>query len=256
MTDHKIFSELHHHRGKPLVLGNVWDPVSAKTLESVGYKALGTSSAALAGVFGFQDGESLPFTVLKEQVRLIKDSVSIPLSVDIEGGYSRNPEIVADHVEQLVDLGVGINIEDSVVDGNRSLLAKEKFVQIITTVKKRLQDRGKSIFLNARTDAYILGLDSSLEITLDRARAYEKAGADGLFVPCLIDKEEIQSVLENGSLPLNLLTIPGLPDFDALAEMGVRRISTGNFVYEKMITGLRTIVEQLSNDQSAESLFQ
>ncbi|MFN9998829.1 MAG: isocitrate lyase/phosphoenolpyruvate mutase family protein, partial [bacterium] len=81
-----------HQQSQPLLIGNIWDAKSAQVLEKVGYKAIGTSSAAVANSFGYEDGEQLPFELLIQLAKRVKQVTSLPLSVDIEGGFSRTAE--------------------------------------------------------------------------------------------------------------------------------------------------------------------
>jgi 2-methylisocitrate lyase-like PEP mutase family enzyme len=114
MTTFETFLQLHHNE-TPLLIGNVWDVVSAKAFERGGFKAIATSSAAIAHTWGYEDGEKMPFDLLLKVVERIINNINVPLSVDIEGGYSRDISKIFQNIEKLHELGVvGINIEDSV----------------------------------------------------------------------------------------------------------------------------------------------
>ena len=109
------FQEL-HEQDKPLIIGNVWDAASAKAAEKLNFNAIGTSSAAIASMLGYDDGEQMSFSELLYIVKRILASTTLPLTVDIEAGYSRDPVEIANYIKTLADLGVvGINIEDSIV---------------------------------------------------------------------------------------------------------------------------------------------
>src|SRR5690606_5291210 len=109
------FKQLHQEKSI-LVLGNVWDAQSAKIAQDAGFKALGSSSHAIANILGYEDGEQISVDKILFMVEHIVKAVDIPVSVDFEAGYSDNPEKVAQHVKQLADLGVvGINLEDGKV---------------------------------------------------------------------------------------------------------------------------------------------
>lgn len=95
------FNQLHHQE-KPLLLANVWDVTSAKTAEVRGFDAIGTSSAGMAALLGYEDGEHMPFEILRFMVECIAQSTLLPLSVDIEAGYSRDSSQVLANIEQLV----------------------------------------------------------------------------------------------------------------------------------------------------------
>src|SRR5882762_7244940 len=113
MNRFETFLQL-HHAATPLLLGNCWDVSSAKLLEENGFKAIGTSSAALARSLGYEDGENLPFDLLLETVKRIQQNIAVPLSVDMEKGYGTTNKGILENILKLHDIGVvGINIEDS-----------------------------------------------------------------------------------------------------------------------------------------------
>ncbi len=118
-----------HAGDEPFILGNVWDAKSAQLAEKAGFSAVGISGHAIAENLGFKDGENMSFEELLFIVNRIIKSVSIPVSVDIDGGYARSSAKVNEHIGQLLKMGTaGINIEDSVVnEGKRSLVETEKF---------------------------------------------------------------------------------------------------------------------------------
>lgn len=237
-----------------LLLGNVWDVSSALSCRKLGFKAIGTSSAAVAASLGFEDGEDMPFSDLLLVVKAIRARVDLPLSVDIEGGYARDVADIVCNIKALVDLGVvGINIEDSVVEaGVRRMLAVDEFSRIIGNIKAEMGDR---VFLNARTDAYIMGVDAPFDVTAERLKQYEAAGADGLFVPCIVDAAEIKLLVDIGELPLNVMCMPDLPDFADLKKMGVMRISMGPFAYNMMVAHFERKLGEVLADQSFKPMF-
>ena len=109
-----------------LHIGNIWDTQSALIFEKQNYKALGTSSLAMANSLGFEDGEELSFETLLMIAKQIISTVNIPLTVDIEGGYSRDTNQIIENIISLYEIGVvGVNIEDSIVtNGDRTILPK------------------------------------------------------------------------------------------------------------------------------------
>lgn len=142
-----------HYQNSPLLICNVWDVPSAKLAEKLNFQAMGTSSAAIAATLGYADGEQMAFKELERVVRSIKSATSLPLSVDLEAGYSRDPHKITDHIKCLYDLGVtGLNIEDSVVDGNRHIMESTVFARKLGEIKNLLERQHIDIFLNIRTD--------------------------------------------------------------------------------------------------------
>ena len=118
-----------HQQNQPLLLANVWDASSAQAAQQAGYQALGSSSAAIAAMLGYEDGEEMSFDELFYVVSRIKTVSELPLSVDLEAGYGATTSHIIDNIRRLAHLGVsGINLEDShVVDSTRRLDDAERF---------------------------------------------------------------------------------------------------------------------------------
>lgn len=213
------------HDGKQLLLlANAWDAGSARLIESLGAPAIATSSAGVAWTQGYQDGAQMPPELAIAAARSIARVLSVPLTVDIENGYSSDPRAVADFVQRLVDSGVvGINLEDGCE-------APELMARKIEAIKNATARAGTDIFINARTDLYLHGAASEtgrVEATLARAAIFRAAGADGLFVPGILRADEIRAVAGGTGLPFNVMGYPGLPSATELAGLGVRRLSAG-----------------------------
>ncbi|MDH5827281.1 isocitrate lyase/PEP mutase family protein [Sphingobacterium faecium] len=226
------FSKL-HHQNDLLLLGNVWDAQSAKIAESAGFKALGSSSHAIANSLGYADGEQMPVDELLFIVERIVKSVKIPVSVDFESGYSDDPDQVAKYVKQLVELGVaGINLEDGKVVKSTRTLGKATLLSDKIAAIKALT---KNIFINARTDTYTTKHETALEETLKRAQIYDQAGADGFFVPLAETKVDIEKIVNSTRLPLNLFLTDKLPKAAVLTEIGVKRLSHGAKIYAYLV---------------------
>ncbi|PMH05200.1 isocitrate lyase/PEP mutase family protein [Vibrio splendidus] len=246
-----------HKMEEPLVISNVWDVPSAKIAESVGFSALGTSSAAIANSLGKEDGENIRFKDLLSIVKAIVKSTELPLTVDLESGYGETPEIIAKNIIELVKVGVvGVNIEDSVVvDGERSLRDSALFGKTIEKIKECIHEASFEIFINVRSDVFLLNVEDPLAASIERINRYQQAGADGIFLPCINKKDDIKSVVDCTSLPINVMCLPGLPSFSELKTLGVKRISMGNFVHEAMLASLSSILASIKRDQSFEALF-
>lgn len=115
----RVFHDL--HRQGLLLLANVADAGGARLVERQGSKAVATSSAAVAWSHGYQDGDKLPLALLAGTVESMARVLNVPLTVDIEGGYSDAPEQVAKVVDTVIAAGaVGINIEDGTQPPNSS----------------------------------------------------------------------------------------------------------------------------------------
>jgi 2-methylisocitrate lyase-like PEP mutase family enzyme len=231
-SNYQIFKQLHNNP-EPLLLPNAWDAGSAKNFEASGFAAVATSSAALANALGYDDGEQLSFDELLFVVERICRSVGLPVSVDIEGGHSRNVPQICENIERLVALGVvGVNFEDSAVDGSRKLLDAAAVAETLGELRSFCRERKLEVFINLRTDTYLLDVENRFEETVKRIATYEKAGVDGIFIPFLTNPEETSRLCRKTALPINVMCMPDLPAFDELAKAGVKRISMGPFMYE------------------------
>ncbi len=246
-----------HHQAQPLIVGNVWNVQSARIYEKLNFQAIGTSSAAIAHSLGYEDGEQISFSDLMFIVKKIRRSVFLPLSVDIEFGYGKTANEIAGNIIALEKLGgIGINIEDSFIEnGRRKLNDSLEFSQLLQEVKRILMAHGISIFLNVRCDAFLLNVPNALQNATERAKIYEKAGADGLFLPCITEENAIAKIVSETNLPLNVMCMPDLPDFGTLKKLGVKRISMGNFVNAYAYTAIAEATTKILSEQSFNVLF-
>jgi 2-methylisocitrate lyase-like PEP mutase family enzyme len=186
MNKYETFYQL-HHGDSPLILGNAWNVKSAQLIEQSGYDAIGTSSGAISSSLGYDDGEKIPFEELLYIVKRISACTSVPMSVDLERGYTNDLIELTDNVQKLLDAGVaGLNIEDA--EGEEIYLKK------IYAIKNYLEKTSQKIFVNARTDGFLQKLPSPLELTIKRAKQYFEAGADGLFVTAVSDAAIIKEI--------------------------------------------------------------
>jgi 2-methylisocitrate lyase-like PEP mutase family enzyme len=254
MTIFQDFKML-HKQNVPLYIGNVWDVNSAIMFERKGYKAIGTSSAAIAASLGYKDGENMSFEALFHIVRDIKAKTSLPLTVDLEAGYSRDSNTISRNIIRLSNLGiVGVNLEDSIVIGdNREAVDKNEFSETIKSIKYDLKE--KEVFLNIRTDCFIMGLENALTQTIMRSVLYEAAGADGLFVPCVTHENDIRKIVGSISIPVNVMAMSNLPNFSKLQQLGVKRISSGPFLYNKINEYFDGLLEAIDEHQSFSPVF-
>jgi 2-methylisocitrate lyase-like PEP mutase family enzyme len=225
-----------HDANELFLLPNAWDARSAMLFEQNGYKSVGTSSAAVANSLGYEDGEIMPFTEYLFVVRRILSAIKLPFTVDIETGYGSTNEAVASNIIKLAELGVsGINIEDSALHhGTRQLKDPVQFAALISYVKEKLAQNQLELFINIRTDAYILNVPNKEEETLRRLLIYNEVGAGGIFVPCIVKENDIAEVVKNSRLPVNVMAIPGIPTLSILNKLGVRRVSMGPFMFHKV----------------------
>jgi 2-methylisocitrate lyase-like PEP mutase family enzyme len=254
MNQFETFLQLHRNE-TPLLLANIWDADSARLVEENGFKAIATSSGAMARAAGYDDGQNLPFDLLIDIVKRIQQNITIPFSVDIEKGYSDNSEGIIRNIERLYDIGIsGVNIEDT-APNDKELQPIETFARTIEAVANHLVQKNKSVFINVRTDAFLLKLSNALEETEKRVKVYETTGLNGIFVPFIKKEDDIAAIVKATSLPINVLSMPGLPDFKTLAALGVKRISLGSSLHNAMKKELVNKLQAVQQEQSVRSLF-
>ncbi|MEU9825445.1 isocitrate lyase/PEP mutase family protein [Micromonospora chersina] len=224
MTDRTAAFHALHRPGRPLLLPNAWDHASAAALAARGYPAVGTTSLGVAAAAGKPDGTGATRSENLDLARRLRD-LPVLLTVDIEDGFDDDPAEVAAYVAELAALGaVGVNLEDGRPDG--TLAPVELAAAKIAAVRAAVP----GLFVNARTDAWWLGVPDPLPAGLERIAAYRAAGADGLFVPGAPD-DTVGSLVAEAGLPLNVLHRPGGPDLVALGRLGVARVSTGSLLF-------------------------
>ncbi len=217
------FRDLHYGE-RPLVLPNAWDVPSALAFAAAGFPAIGTTSFGVASGLGRPDGGRATKDANLALARALA-GLSVPVSMDVEDGYSDDPAEVADYTARL---GVaGVNIEDSTAE---RLIAPDAHAAKVAAVKERSPD----LFVNARVDTYWLGQDATVHATLERALAYVDAGADGVFVPGAADPGVLREITARLPVPVNVLVIPAL-GLGELAALGVRRVSTGSLPYRAAV---------------------
>ncbi|HJW94693.1 MAG TPA: isocitrate lyase/phosphoenolpyruvate mutase family protein [Thermoanaerobaculia bacterium] len=233
------FKEL-HEGPHILILPNAWDAVSARIVVNAGAKAVATSSAAVAWAHGYADGNALPVPLLLATLRDITRVVNVPVTADIEAGYSDDPDDVGKTVRALLDAGVaGINLEDG--GGSPDLLC----------AKIEAARRAGPIFINARTDMFLRKQDNALDESIARAKRYTDAGADGIFVPGVTDAAQIETIVRSIALPLNVMARPGVPPAAELQRIGVRRLSGAAWLARAALKSLHdTAAEFLAHGDS------
>ena len=247
MNNYEKFIQLHHQE-KPLIIANAWNVKSARLIEARGYAAIATSSGAIADSLGYPDGEKIPFDELLYVIRRIAASISIPLSVDLERGYTDDLNELNNHIQQLIDLGVaGINLEDA--------QGEDIYLKKLTSVKNYLTKNNQQLFINARTDVFLQKLESPLETTLRRAQLYVEAGADGLFVTGVQDISLVREITSSVTLPVNVVAVPKLASIGALAANGVKRISMAVLLYKATYGYLEKLAGEVQTEQSLAPLY-
>ena len=215
------FREL--HQGEPFIIPNPWDAGSAKVMQALGFKALATTSSGFAFTLGRLDGDAGPDEVLRHTADLAAAS-SLPVSVDLENGYGREPEKAAAAITRAAEAGaVGGSIED--FDPAGEIYDFGHAVERVAAACEAARALSFPFTLTARAENHVRD-NPDLDDTIARLQAFEKAGADVLYAPGLRNGEEIRAVSEATSKPLNVLAHPRL-SMSEVVEAGGQRISVG-----------------------------
>ncbi len=232
-----------HIKGAPLVLFNIWDAGSARIVADAGASAIATGSWAVAAANGYHDGEKLPLDIALHNLKLIVAAVDLPVTMDIESGYGSAPEQLGETVTRVVNTGAaGLNLEDQII-GENTLYAIPDQAARIKACRKSADAAGVSVFINARSDIFFPAgpeaqMEQLLSQVLERANAYQQAGADGLFAPGLVDEAAIKTLCEASPMPVNIMMMPDGPDRETLTRLGVSRISYGPGPYLSAMDGV------------------
>jgi 2-methylisocitrate lyase-like PEP mutase family enzyme len=241
-----------HHADQIFVLPNCWDTLSAVVLKAAGAKAIATTSAGLAWAHGYADGEKLPVDRLIHAVREITRIIDLPVTVDLESGFTDDLGTFATTIEAVIDAGaVGINLEDGIK-------TPELLVSKISVVKEVASRKDIPFFLNARTDVILLSLVSESETVKEvirRGTLYRKAGGDGFFVPGLVQLDKIRTIVESVDLPLNVLATRGVATIPEIEKTGAKRLSVGARLTEAVFGRLNQLATELLHGHSLEGLF-
>jgi 2-methylisocitrate lyase-like PEP mutase family enzyme len=233
------------------VIPNPWDTGTARYLEHLGFKALATTSSGLAFSRGLPDADwAVPRDMVLAHVKEIVAATDLPVNADFESGYAHDPAGVAQNVRLCVDTGVaGLSIEDSTGDKQQPLYELSVAVERIKAARSAIDESHSGVLLTGRAECFLVGHADPLKEAILRLQAYAAAGADVLFAPGIRTREDIQGIVKAVPKPVNVLmsSNTGLKVTD-LAEMGVRRISTGSSLsraaWTAFIGAARTIAQE------------
>lgn len=241
------FREMHH--AGCFLLPNPWDAGSARLLERLGYRALATTSAGYAWSQGQADGQLSRDDTLAH-MRYMAAMSDLPINADFESGFGATPEAVFDSVSLALETGVaGLSIEDSSGDPTQPVRDKAQAVERLQAARAAIDAGGGDTLLVGRAENYFVGRPD-LDDTVERLLAYSQAGADCLYAPGLRTREEIQTVVQAiAPKPVNVLIGWNSElTVEALAELGVRRISIGGALaraaWGGFIDAARRMIEQ------------
>jgi 2-methylisocitrate lyase-like PEP mutase family enzyme len=233
------------HREGCFVLPNPWDLGGIRRLEKAGFKAVASTSAGAAWAMGRDDGDLSRDEVI-EHLRFLCAATDLPVNADFEAGFADEPEDVAANVTLALDTGVaGLSIEDRT---GRSLYESRLAVDRIKAAREAITHSGQDVVLVARSEGLLIGR-TDLAATIERIVAYAEAGADCLYAPGI---KELSAMAELVSAvapkPVNALLLGPEMHVAVLADVGVRRVSTGGGLAAAAWAGfdnaLRLLVEE------------
>jgi 2-methylisocitrate lyase-like PEP mutase family enzyme len=228
-----------HHAPDILVLVNVWDVASARTVAAqAGCTAIATASDPVAAAHGYPDGEHIPVSLMLQTVAQIVAATDLPVTVDLEAGYGD----VDTTVRTAAQIGaVGANLEDRMDPLHDAVPRIQAAVRVADS-------EGVPLVLNARTDAYLHGGghdDQALAEARTRGTAYLDAGASCVFVPGCVDADHLRSLADTfGPGRLSVLGMPGGPSPAELQGLGVARVSFGPFPHRHVMRSLAAAADE------------
>ncbi|MEV7188230.1 isocitrate lyase/phosphoenolpyruvate mutase family protein [Kitasatospora sp. NPDC093102] len=233
----ELFRSLHDDF---LVLPNAWDAGSARLAAEAGATAIATSSGAQSWSQGLADGRSLAKADVLANLERMVAATDLPVSADIENAYAAGADDLRATITQFLATGiVGINLEDSGATDDGPLYGTAAAAERIAAARGAADDAGVDLFINARTDVFLLGVGDEhgrLADVIARGNAYREAGACGLFVPGLLDLAALGTVARDTGLKVNAMWLPGAPAPEQLREAGVSRYSAGTAIAQVAYT--------------------
>ena len=236
------------HEQGCFVLPNPWDVGSARYLQSLGFKALATTSSGAAWSMGYADGD-VPIDTMLEHIRTISAASDVPVNADFLGGFAVEPEDVAENVRRCVETGcAGLSIEDSTGDPARPLFDFDLAVERIRAARAEIDLTGGDTLLVGRAECFLTGHSEPLKEAVRRLTAYAEAGADCLYAPGVRKPDEIATIVKAvAPKPVNVLVGWGSDlTVGQLADLGVRRISVGGAMARSAWGGFQRAAQEIA----------
>jgi 2-methylisocitrate lyase-like PEP mutase family enzyme len=243
----RTFQQL--HGSGCFVIPNPWDVGSALYLQSLGFKALATTSSGFAWSQGHADN-AISRDMALAHLQAMVAATDVPVNADFESGFAKDAAGVEESVRLAVEMGVsGLSIEDSTGDAQQPLFELEVAVERIRAARKAIDAAGGDTLLVGRAECFLVGRPH-LDETIARLKAYGNAGADCLYAPGIATRDDIVTIVAAvAPKPVNLLvgSASALTLAD-IAALGVRRVSVGGALARSawggFIRAAKAIVEQ------------
>ena len=247
---HQRFHDL--HQSGCFVIPNPWDLGSARMMAASGAVALATTSAGFAFTLGRPDMGRVTREESLVHAEAIVRATPLPVSGDFENGFADAPDDVAETIRLAAEVGLsGCSIEDTqMIEGNPAYVF-DLAVDRIRAAADAARSLGRPFILCARADGVMNGV-YDLDEAIRRIQAFEKAGADLLYVPVPPGEAELRRVVRSVSKPVNALPAGSLRQLTVpqFAEMGVRRISLGSLIASVVHAAIAEQMEAIVRDGS------
>ena len=232
------------HESGCFVLPNPWDVGSARLLQHIGFQAVASTSSGYAWSTGRPDHAVGRDDVLQHLSSLC-NAIDLPVNADFESGFAPDPAGVAESVKLAIDAGVaGLSIEDRDASAGEELYDLETAIERVRAARAAIDRSGHDVILVARTEG-LLTDPQAVTRAIERLVAFAEAGADCLFAPGVINKDDIAAMVDAvAPKPLNVIMRPGMV-FSELAELGVRRISVAGALARVAYAAMIQVAEEI-----------
>jgi len=243
----RTFREM--HAAGCFVIPNPWDPGSARYLQSLGFKALATTSSGFAWSRARPDNGITREAALAHLADMVA-ATDLPVNADFEGGFAADATGVAESVRLAVETGVaGLSIEDSTGDAAKPLHDLPVAVERVRAARRAIDKAGGDTLLVGRAECFLVGRPDLAE-TIARLKEYSAAGADCLYAPGIRTREDIAAVVAAvAPKPVNLLI--GWASELTLADvaaLGVRRVSVGGALARSAWGGFTRAAKRIAGE--------
>ena len=231
------------------------DAVSARIVEEAGFRLIWASGLTIATALGHRDSNELSWTQLCAHWEYMAESTNIPILVDADTGFG-NFNNVRMLVKKLSRIEIaGLCIEDKLFPKTNSFIGENQPLANINEFCGKIRagkDTNPLLNIVARTEAFIAG--RGLEEALERAYAYEEAGADAILIH---SKQKTATEIRafcarwEGKCPLVIVPTKYTSEPTLLFEtLGISLVIWANHLLRSSIASMREAAKQISATQS------